>query len=190
MLQLLEHKPPMVMGLTSSILGEVRAPEIGMVIWQRLFNRRRLFAAAPLLMRPPFTWEAEGTPGIAARGLFQEMPILHWALYADVKTLAERFAETTGSPVIKLRLEHVTDDSCRKFHVDHVGMRLLCTYIGPATEWIDITGKVRRMSPMDVGLFKGAKFSAPGPRIRHRSPPLSHLPPDRRSRLVLCIDQG
>jgi len=180
----------MMKGLTSSILGEVQSPGIGMVIWQRFFNRRRLFAAAPLLMGPPFTWWSEGTPGIAARALFQGLPSLHWALYSDIRKLAEFFAKISGSPVVKLRLEHVTDDACRKFHVDHVGMRLLCTYIGPGTEWIDATGKVKRMSPMDVAIFKGETCPVPGPRIRHRSPPLSHLPPARRSRLVLCVDQG
>lgn len=96
MQQNLEHKLPMMKGLTSSVRGEVQSPGIGMVIWQRFFNRRRLFAAASLLMRPPFTWEAEGTPGIAARGLFHGTPILHWTLYADIRKLAERFAEVAG----------------------------------------------------------------------------------------------
>ncbi len=95
----------------------------------------------------------------------------------------------TGHATLRLRLEHVADDACRKFHVDAVRLRLLCTYAGLGTEWIDPAGQVQRMPLMQAGLFKGAAYPDAAPRVLHRSPPVSHRPPGRRSRLLLCIDE-
>jgi hypothetical protein len=87
-----------------------------------------------------------------------------------------------------MRLEHVIDDPCRKFHVGSVGLRLLCTYAGPGTEWIEPGGNIRRMTTMEVAVFKGSAFLGAGPRVLHRSPPVSSGTFVDQSRLVLCID--
>ena len=42
-----------------------------------------------------------------------------------------------------LTLGIVDHDACRKFHTDEVGIRMLCTYTGPGTEWVPNAG-VRR----------------------------------------------
>jgi len=183
-------EPSVVRGFTSSVLGRVRSPQVGAAMWRRFGRRRILFSAYPLLAGPPFTWRAEGTPSAAVRALFDGTSLFPWALCLDVRRLALCFVQATGEVEVRLRLEHLTDDACRKFHIDQVGFRLLCTYIGPGTEWVDDAGIVRHMWPMEVGLFKGAKVPGGGPRVLHRSPPLGHLPAGRRSRLVLCIDQG
>ena len=60
---------------------------------------------------------------------------------------------------------------------------------GGGAEWCDAEGGLHRMAPMQVGLFKGNRHPDRAPRIRHRSPPVSHLPPARRARLLLCIDE-
>jgi Protein of unknown function (DUF1826) len=44
------------------------------------------------------------------------------------------------------------------------------------------------MTTMEVAIFKGAAFPGAGPRILHRSPPLSAGTLAGQSRLVLCID--
>ncbi len=69
--------------------------------------------------------------------LCHDLMLLIWPLYADFRRLGRRFAKLTSSPIVRMRLEHVTDDCCRKFDVDAVGLRLVCTYAGPGTEWID-----------------------------------------------------
>ena len=38
---------------------------------------------------------------------------------------------------VGLRLEIIERAMCPRFHVDHVGIRMLCTYRGPGTEWLD-----------------------------------------------------
>lgn len=57
-------------------------------------------------------------------------------LRADVEDLVRRYARLSGAAGVRAELAVQARDSCRKFHVDYVGLRLLCTYAGPGTEWI------------------------------------------------------
>ena len=57
------------------------------------------------------------------------------ALRRDIEDLAARYAAIVASPVVLASLGTVAHDMCRKFHVDRVGVRCLCTYAGPGTEW-------------------------------------------------------
>lgn len=116
----------------------------------------------------------------------------------DVARLAALLHAATGQEAATLRLEVLDDDACRRFHVDAVGVRLLTTYLGPATEYLPeaaldrgalstSTQHIQRLRPGDVGLFKGER-AAPGRGAVHRSPPVSHLPGPRRVRILLAID--
>ena len=183
-----EVSSPIVSGFMPSVLGRIHSPDIGLAIWQRFTRRHLWISASALLMRPAFTVTVVDTPDMAARRVCRGLMLFHWPLYADLRRLAGRFSSLTASPVVRMRLEHETDDSCRKFHVDAVGLRLLCTYAGPGTEWIAPGGKIRRMVAMEVAIFKGAAFPGVAPRVLHRSPPLSTGTSAGRSRLVLCID--
>lgn len=173
-----------VRGFMPSVLDCIHSSDTGLAIWQRFTRLNLLMSASALLMRPPFTLTIADTPDRAARRLCHDLLLFHWPLYADFRRLAGRFATLSASPVVRMRLEHMIDDSCRKFHVDAVGLRLLCTYAGPGTEWINPDGKIRRMTIMQVAVFKGSAFPGAGPRVLHRSPPLS----TGESRVVLCID--
>jgi len=179
---------PIAHGFMPSVLDRVHSPDIGLAIWRRFTRLNLLISASTLLMRPPFMLIFAGTPDTAARRLCHDLLLFHWPLYTDFRRLARRFAGVAASPVIRMRLEHVIDDSCRKFHVDAVGLRLLCTYAGAGTEWVDAGGKVRRMAAMEVAIFKGSAFPGGGPRVLHRSPPLRTGTLAGQSRLVLCID--
>jgi hypothetical protein len=72
--------------------------------------------------------------------------------------------------------------------MDTVGLRMLCTYAEPGTEWIDPEGKIRRMTTMEVAVFKGSAFPGARPRVLHRSPPIGAGIFVGPSRLVLYID--
>lgn len=74
------------------------------------------------------------------------------ALRADIAQLVEIYADLVGPPRIGLRFE-VTDAAlCPRFHVDRVGIRLLCTYRGPGTEWLADFGADRsRLGPGACG---------------------------------------
>jgi hypothetical protein len=110
-------------------------------------------------------------------------------LSADVATLARLYGRILDRRVVRLRLETVTGDACSHFHVDRVRVRLLTTFLGPGTEWLDIAADgadcIRRFERFAVGLLKG---SLPGSRgCAHRSPPIAGT---GRHRLLLCIEDG
>ena len=176
-------------GISAQSLHRARDPAVGLVLWHRPMSPALHKSAQALLTLPPFSEVAEGSPESAARRVLHALPGAAGCLGADLTRLAGVFAAVTGHHTLRLRLEHVADDACRNYHVDAVGLRLLCTYAGLGTEWIDLAGQVQRMGPMQVGLFKGMTYPDAAIRVWHRSPPVSHLPPARRSRLLLCIDE-
>jgi hypothetical protein len=141
-----------------------------------------------MLTLPPFSEIERGTPAAAVRTLMRQFPLTSLALGSDIEVLAELFLHVTGESEVRLRLEHVADDACRCHHVDAVRLRMLCTYAGPGTEWLDIGSRTHRMAVMQVGIFKGTAFPDNVP-VLHRSPPVSELPRRRRSRILPCIDQ-
>jgi hypothetical protein len=55
-------------------------------------------------------------------------------LAADAGAQATRLAALTGAETLSMRF--ATAGSCPLFHVDSVGLRLLCTYRGAGTEWV------------------------------------------------------
>ncbi len=120
------------------------------------------------------------------------------ALRADIAALIELYADLVGCPVVGLRMEVLKRAMCPRLHVDRVALRLLVTYRGPGTEWVDDAAAARpdrdvdaieppvasaedrpnrlaseQARPFDVVLLKGSLW--PGNQARgaiHRSPPL------------------
>lgn len=66
------------------------------------------------------------------------------ALATDVGLLAEMFGELLDATTIGMRLEVVRQAMCPRLHVDRVGIRLLCTYRGPGSEWVEDAAVERR----------------------------------------------
>ncbi|MBX3212195.1 MAG: DUF1826 domain-containing protein [Labilithrix sp.] len=127
-------------------------------------------------------------------------------LVEDLAYWVEVVTQLTGSRRVGLRLARLDAPMCPGFHVDRVTVRLVCTYAGAPTEWLDerdvdrsvLAGpspmpvaaavrhdaEVHRCSTLDVLLLKGAAW--PGNELRgaiHRSPPRSASP-----RLLLTLD--
>lgn len=134
------------------------------------------------------------------------------ALCADLGGLTALYADLMGCPAVGLRLEVMERAMCPRFHVDRVALRLLVTYRGPATEWLDDAavdrsklggggadalpdaqcglvlgpGAVGRARPYDIVLLKGCGW--PGNEARgaiHRSPA---VPAGLAPRLLLAVD--
>ena len=119
-------------------------------------------------------------------------------LLRDIDDLVSAFARITQSDLVDVRLESVSHDACWKYHRDCVEARILTTYRGPGTEWIQpihaeralraqkqFEGPVERLENNDVAIFKGS-CAAPGSGIVHRSPPLAGT---GCTRLLLCLNQ-
>lgn len=107
------------------------------------------------------------------------------ALAADLAWLMELYGDLLGCPAIGLRLEVLDRAMCPGWHVDHTGIRLLCSYRGPGTEWLDDRGIDRDRlgaattgrSPSgaagtgDICLLKGSAWQGnQGRGVIHRSP--------------------
>ena len=83
----------------------------------------RRFSLATSSLEP---WLEGLPPGEARRWLEQ-----------DILQLLRNFCAALGETELRLVLGPVLNDRCRKFHVDYLRMRMLCTYVGPGTEWVD-----------------------------------------------------
>ena len=109
-------------------------------------------------------------------------------LCTDIAALAARHAAVLGDRHVRIRLEVVETDACRKFHADFVTVRTITTYRGRGTQWQRADESddqaINEMQPGTIGLFKG-RLLQPEPSILHRSPPIAD---SGESRLVLVID--
>lgn len=139
---------------------------------------------------------------LRARGLD---PLAFPAWLADMADLTRRFRALTGGWPVRLRLESLAADGCRRFHVDRTRLRLLCTYLGPGTEWLDNAqvdrlaletgrpneailrhGEPNRLRPFWVGVMKGDQFPGnQGNGLVHRSPPIAGT---GETRILFCLD--
>ena len=139
---------------------------------------------APLLSKAPFTLRAEGE----LEGLAAQLAELPDTLVADIEALANRFADLTGKSSLRVRLEGVTTNACKKVHADYTDVRLITTYAGPGTDYAphgDGDCCLERVSTGAVALFKGRLFGAGHDPCLHRSPPIEG---SGEARLVLVID--
>lgn len=135
------------------------------------------------------------------------------ALAADIALLAEILGELVDAETIGFRLEMVGKAMCPRLHVDRVGIRLLCTYRGPGTEWVEDASVDRRflgaasggqpdemsgllpvghhiegIPPFAVALLKGSLWQGnDGRGIVHRSPAVA---PRAAPRILLAMDAG
>jgi hypothetical protein len=168
------------------VLHAIREPHCNLAIWQRtpFADFGPLVEGTPQDLR--FTCDVAGLPTLLAKelkqGEFGGSAALHCALVEDAARLAELFCAAMDLAKLELRLEVVRTDSCRKFHADYVTARLITTYVGEGTDWLDEDNAARvaagetprhinRLAPFDIGLFKG-KLATERPAI-HRSPPIA-----------------
>ena len=112
-------------------------------------------------------------------------------LVDDVAALAAMFSSIMDSRYLRLRLDVIETNACRKFHIDAVTARLICTYRGRATQYGNgamgaepkYSYDVPTGSPM---ILRGTSWrSAANPGLLHRSPPIEGT---GETRLVLVLD--
>lgn len=123
----------------------------------------------------------------------------------DVIRLAEKFFRSTKSKNIGVKIEVIHTNMCRLFHADNVCQRLLCTYVGPGTEWLDHDNvkregigkgknenivkdfsRVNHAKPFETILLKGLKYGRGHLPVVHRSPEVEK---DGLMRVLLKIDE-
>lgn len=124
------------------------------------------------------------------------------AVYEDIRLLSELLADLTDCPRVGVRIEVLDRAMCPHWHVDRVGLRLLSTWIGPATEWLseadadrDQLGTdavmphpsaLRCALPGDILVLKGENWPGnAGHGVIHRSPALT---PAQPLRIIAALD--
>ncbi|NSX55637.1 DUF1826 domain-containing protein [Parasulfitobacter algicola] len=112
-------------------------------------------------------------------------------LIGDISALSGIFAKLMRSPYLRLRLQAVTTNACRKFHIDAITARLVCTYRGPGTQYgISTDGREpARVFSVATGapiFLRGTLWPEnPASSLLHRSPPIEGT---GETRLVLVLD--
>ena len=122
------------------------------------------------------------------------------ALADDMALLGEIVRELHGCPAAGLRLARVGHAMCPGWHIDRVGIRLVCTYAGPGTEWpddqdldrndlrSDVLGPLEHVQATvgEIVLLKGALWQDnTGFGAVHRSPT---IPADAELRTLVTLD--
>lgn len=121
------------------------------------------------------------------------------ALRSEIGWLTQVYTDLLGCPSAALRIEVLERPMCPRFHVDRTGIRLVCTWRGPGTEWLhddwvdrsrlgagsrgladEDSGLMRpgavveRLPTCAVGLLKGSLWQGNAGRgAIHRSPQLA-----------------
>ncbi|MEM8957693.1 MAG: DUF1826 domain-containing protein [Pseudomonadota bacterium] len=177
-------------------LSAIRDPLFGAAIWWREFDsgcQSWLNALAPeqlpnarTIVKPVAVGEtvsricdASGTPDCPKRAVF----------VGDVAALADTFTGIMDAPWLRLRLAVVTTNACRKFHVDAITARLVCTYRGTGTQYGVSVGdaapdQVFTTPTAAPIVMRGTKWDT-GVGLLHRSPPIEGT---GETRLVLVLD--
>ena len=112
-------------------------------------------------------------------------------LEADITEMAQMFAELMQTNYLRLRLDKVRTNACRRFHIDAITARLVCTYRGTGTQYgISVDGaEPKRVFTVPTGapiLLRGTLWPTDPPSgILHRSPPIEGT---GETRMVLVID--
>lgn len=179
-------------------LAAIRSPDCAAVIWRRqpepsfqfwidALDVERL-PRARMILRPGSvrdavaqTCDLSGTPGGPERD----------RLIDDTAALADIFAGILSVPYLRLRYDVVTTNACRRFHIDAVTARLICTYRGVGTQYgISTDGDdPKRVVTVPTGapiLLRGTLWpERPSAGLLHRSPPIEGT---GETRLVLVLD--
>lgn len=199
-----------VRGKTPNVLVNVLEDDVNLAIWQRPlplhiadFGALLLSLDEPLADAISLEIKDEKVPpnlkGLASR--FSDLEGYE-GFVADVAWLVSVYASLLGVKRVGLRLRVLDKAMCPRFHVDHVPVRLITTYAGMGSQWLQEgamerchlgqlhaeptqTSLIERIDTGDVALLKGEKWRGnEGLGLIHRSPALA----EGERRLILTLD--
>lgn len=202
--------PRQVLAEDIQVLGEVLHDGVNLAVWQRRLPVQIVdFAEALLAQNEPLAQsitlelpQTDSEPNLA--GLVAQYADLpgQAAFLADVAWLVRAYACLLDARRLGLRLRALDKAMCPRFHVDHVPLRLITSYAGVGSDWLEEGAMprsglgqpsaepqdarvIRRLDSGHVALAKGEKWQGnEGRGLIHRSP----QPPVGQRRLLLTLD--
>lgn len=196
-----------VFGETPRVLTEALYEGVNLAVWQRRLPAHvEDFARLVLSLNEPlaeaFTLNLDTDGQVPA---FDHLVTAcgdlagYDGFIADIRWLIGAYACLLDARSVGVRLRVLERAMCPRFHVDHVPVRLITTYAGPASEWLGEgavdrrrlgqeevnAADIRQLACGDVALLKGEKWQGnEGAGLVHRSPALAH----GERRLILTLD--
>jgi hypothetical protein len=197
----------MHMGRNATDLLAILRSEVLMACWQRRLAKpltdwldalpdERL----PQLRAQGCTDELSDAIDTALASLRMANPEATELFRQDLLRLLAVFVSLSQNTRLRLRIERIDNDACRKWHQDWTALRLLCTYRGSGTQWVvpqdskealrtpdQDHPRQRQLQRGDVALLKGRGQDphSPLPSVVHRSP--RHFQ-TQASRLLLVME--
>ena len=127
------------------------------------------------------------------------------AFIDDICSISQTFFEESNTKKISIQVQVITSDKCRFFHVDNNIRRLLCTYKGPGTQWIEESNvnydwigkgdndkivkdksKIQEANEFDILILRGLRYSRQSRGTVHRSPEIQQT---NQKRILLKLDE-
>ena len=201
------------LGNSHEILTDIYDDKTNIVIWQRDLGEDITLAAEKIIATmPALKMASVVTPQEAYTATHKTLGAAQYAhqLSEDIAQLVDMFCCLFDLKRAGLRLTALDHAMCPRFHVDKVPCRLVTTYQGSATQWLDhhhvdrsklgvgnqgkpdeqsglfeTTSDIQQLRQGDVALLKGESWEGnQGAGLVHRSPQL----PSETSRLLLTLD--
>lgn len=197
-------------GVTPETLTRILEDQTNLAVWQRQLPVHIAdFAQLVLSLNEPLAEslcvelpDEDAEPDLA--GLAAGLRDLQGfeGFISDLKWLISAFACLLGARRIGVRLRVLDKAMCPRFHVDHVPVRLITTYAGIGSQWLEEgvmdrlqlgqvdaepqdPASIRQLNSGDVALLKGEKWHGnEGFGVIHRSP----QPAPGERRLLLTLD--
>ncbi|QXI22837.1 DUF1826 domain-containing protein [Pseudomonas iranensis] len=197
-------------GVTPQTLTRILEDQTNLAVWQRQLPVHIAdFAQLVLSLNEPLAEslclelpDEDAEPDLA--GLAAGLRDLQGfeGFVSDFKWLISAFACLLGARRIGVRLRVLDKAMCPRFHVDHVPVRLITTYAGIGSQWLEEgamdrlqlgqadaepqgAASIRQLNSGDVALLKGEKWHGnEGFGLIHRSP----QPAPGERRLLLTLD--
>lgn len=127
-----------------SELSVVFEPDVNIVVLKRPLPVEIATGTEALLAEPSLRCRVVVEANAPLLETFQREFPQAPALAADIATWCELLMDATGAPRAGVRLERVEAAMCPRFHTDQVTLRLVTTYVGQGTEYVDSHAADRR----------------------------------------------
>ena len=194
-----------VRGESPEVLGEIYQPQVNLAIWQRVLNST-VASYSNFLLEQDASFRIQqihNVPEIRTL-LKNSLPDSQdkEVFVEDIALIVDMFSFLFEADEIGLRLQCVSGAPCPAFHNDRIHCRLLLTYQGVGSQWMDESNldrdalgttkspcrdenNIHNIAAGHVALFKGEGWEGNEDNgWVHRSPPQ----PTHEKRLVLTLD--